>query len=85
MAICPDRSFLSFEGKTQTFTQTNDRINCLAQALRQMGMHEGGLYYEDLLSSFPSDEISSDIEDSDLTLLCLCTLLGQQGNLKECH
>lgn len=40
-AICPDRSFLVFEGQKQTFAETNKRINRLSFALGKMGICKG--------------------------------------------
>ena len=151
-AICPERDCIVFEGKRQTFTQTNERVNRLGNALANLGIEKGDrvailqvnctqyvesyyaaaklgaifvplnfrskqdelsyllgnaeakvllvgsryldiahamlphlpsvkqcisidgkqpdtLYYEDLISSSPPDEVFSEIEDEDITIL----------------
>jgi acyl-CoA synthetase (AMP-forming)/AMP-acid ligase II len=40
-AICPDRLAVIFEGKRYTFSQINERVNRLANALRKMGVKKG--------------------------------------------
>ena len=40
-AICPDRDLMVLEGKRWTFAQTNERVNRLANALRQLGLVKG--------------------------------------------
>lgn len=37
-AICPERDCLVFEGKRQTFAQTNERVNRLSNALAKLGI-----------------------------------------------
>ena len=39
-AICPDRDMMAFEGKRWSFSQANDRINRLANALAGMGVQK---------------------------------------------
>lgn len=40
-AICPERDCLVFEGKRQTYDQTNERVNRLANALAGLGVEKG--------------------------------------------
>ena len=40
-AICPERDCMVFEGKRQTYTQTNGRVNRLANALAGLGVAKG--------------------------------------------
>ena len=40
-AICPERDCTVFESKRQTYTQTNERINRLANALAELGVEKG--------------------------------------------
>jgi len=40
-AICPDKEVIVFEGKRFTFSQLNDRVNRLGNALLGMGMQRG--------------------------------------------
>jgi len=40
-AICPERSFLVFEGKHLSFAQFNERVNILATALRRLDVRKG--------------------------------------------
>ncbi len=40
-AICPERDCMVFEGKRQTFTQTNERVNRLGNALAKLGIDKG--------------------------------------------
>ncbi len=40
-AICPDRTAIIFEGKRYTFSQLNDRVNRLANALSNLGVNKG--------------------------------------------
>jgi len=40
-AICPDRDFIAFEGKRQTFNQTNERVNRLGNALAKLDIGKG--------------------------------------------
>ncbi len=40
-AICPDRRFIVFEGKPWSFEQFNERVNRLANALREFGVKKG--------------------------------------------
>jgi acyl-CoA synthetase (AMP-forming)/AMP-acid ligase II len=40
-AICPDRPFIVFEGKRWSFAQFNERVNRLAGAFRELGVHPG--------------------------------------------
>ncbi|HUT69860.1 MAG TPA: long-chain-fatty-acid--CoA ligase [Desulfatiglandales bacterium] len=40
-AICPDRDFLVFEGQRRSFAETNERVNRLAHALRELGIQQG--------------------------------------------
>jgi acyl-CoA synthetase (AMP-forming)/AMP-acid ligase II len=40
-AICPDRSFIVFDGKPLSFAQFNQRVNKLANALRGLGVQKG--------------------------------------------
>ncbi|MFC2003677.1 class I adenylate-forming enzyme family protein [Chloroflexota bacterium] len=40
-AICPERDCMVFEGKRQTYAQTNERVNRLANALAQLGVENG--------------------------------------------
>jgi len=40
-AICPDRPFIVFEGKQWSFVQFNERVNRLAGAFRELGVHKG--------------------------------------------
>ncbi len=41
MAICPDKTATVFEGKRYTFSQLNDRVNSLANALSNLGVDKG--------------------------------------------
>ncbi|MBM3148567.1 MAG: AMP-binding protein, partial [Chloroflexi bacterium] len=40
-AICPDRDAIVFEGKRWTYSQVNERVNKLANALLQFGIKKG--------------------------------------------
>ncbi|MBA7712503.1 3-oxocholest-4-en-26-oate--CoA ligase [subsurface metagenome] len=40
-AICPERAAIVFEGKRYTFSQLNDRVNSLANALANLGVDKG--------------------------------------------
>jgi acyl-CoA synthetase (AMP-forming)/AMP-acid ligase II len=40
-AICPDRPFIVFEGNQWSFGQFNERVNRLAGAFRELGVHKG--------------------------------------------
>jgi acyl-CoA synthetase (AMP-forming)/AMP-acid ligase II len=40
-AICPDRDCVVFEGKRYTFSQINERVNRLANALLKLGVKKG--------------------------------------------
>jgi acyl-CoA synthetase (AMP-forming)/AMP-acid ligase II len=40
-AICPDRDAMVFEGKRQTYSQTSERVNRLANALLKFGVNKG--------------------------------------------
>jgi acyl-CoA synthetase (AMP-forming)/AMP-acid ligase II len=40
-AICPERDCLIFEGKKQTYAETNERINRVANALARLGIEKG--------------------------------------------
>ncbi|MBW1800683.1 MAG: AMP-binding protein, partial [Deltaproteobacteria bacterium] len=40
-AICPDRDMMVFEGKRWTFSQANERVNRLANGLRELGVEKG--------------------------------------------
>ena len=40
-AICPDRDLVVFEGERWSFSQANDRINRLANSLRDLGIGKG--------------------------------------------
>jgi acyl-CoA synthetase (AMP-forming)/AMP-acid ligase II len=40
-SICPDRAAIVFEGKRYTFSQLNDRVNSLANALSNLGVDKG--------------------------------------------
>jgi len=40
-AICPERDFIIFEGAKWTYSQTNERINRLANALGNLGVNKG--------------------------------------------
>jgi len=40
-AICPERDCMVFEGKRQTFTRTDERVNRLANALAKLGIETG--------------------------------------------
>jgi len=40
-AICPDRPFIVFEGKQWSFVQFNERVDRLAGAFRELGVHKG--------------------------------------------
>ncbi|OGO22335.1 MAG: hypothetical protein A2Z28_02130 [Chloroflexi bacterium RBG_16_51_9] len=40
-AICPDREAIIFEGKRLTFTQLNERVNRLGNALLKLGVKKG--------------------------------------------
>ena len=40
-AICPDREAILFEGKRYTFSQLNNRVNRLANALLRLGVKKG--------------------------------------------
>jgi len=40
-AICPERDCIIFEGKRQTYAQTNERVNRLANALTGLGVEKG--------------------------------------------
>ena len=40
-AICPDRVMMVFEGKRWTFSQTNECVNRLANALMKLGIEKG--------------------------------------------
>ena len=40
-AICPERDCIIFEGKRQTYAQTNERVNRLANALTGLGVAKG--------------------------------------------
>jgi acyl-CoA synthetase (AMP-forming)/AMP-acid ligase II len=39
--ICPERAAIVFEGERYTFSQLNDRVNCLANALLNLGVSKG--------------------------------------------
>jgi len=39
-AICPERACMVFEGKRQTFAQTNERVNRLSNALAKLGIEK---------------------------------------------
>ncbi len=39
-AICPDRRFIVFEGRSWSFARFNERVNRLANALRQLGVQK---------------------------------------------
>jgi len=41
VAICPERDCLVFEGDRQTFAQTGERVNSLANALAELGVEKG--------------------------------------------
>ncbi len=41
VAICPDKMATVFEGKRYTFSQLNDRVNSLANALSKLGVKKG--------------------------------------------
>jgi len=40
-AICPDRNSVVFEGKRWTYTQTSERVNRLANVLKELGLEKG--------------------------------------------
>jgi len=40
-AICPERTAIVFERKRHTFSQLNERVNSLANALVQLGVNKG--------------------------------------------
>ena len=40
-AICPDKDAIVFEGKRYTFSQLNDRVNRLSNALSNLGVQKG--------------------------------------------
>ncbi len=40
-AICPDRDCIVFEGKRWTYSQVNERVNQLANALKKFGIEKG--------------------------------------------
>ena len=40
-AICPQRSFIVFEGKPLSFAQFSERVNRLANAFRELGVQKG--------------------------------------------
>jgi len=40
-AICPDKEVIVFEGKRFTFSQLNERVNRLANALLKLGIQKG--------------------------------------------
>jgi len=40
-AICPDRDAIVFEDKRYTFSQLNERVNKLANALKKLGVNKG--------------------------------------------
>ena len=40
-AICPDRPAIIFEGRRYTFTELNERVNKLADALSKLGIQKG--------------------------------------------
>jgi len=40
-AICPDRDAMVFEGKRLTYSQINEKVSRLANALLQLGMNKG--------------------------------------------
>ena len=40
-AICPDRDLMVFEGDRWTFRRTNERVNRLTNALRNLGIEQG--------------------------------------------
>ncbi len=40
-AICPERDCVVFEGKRQTYDQTSERVNRLANALAGLGVEKG--------------------------------------------
>jgi fatty-acyl-CoA synthase len=42
-AICPDRTALVFEGQRFTFSELEERVNRLANALRLLDVHKGDL------------------------------------------
>jgi acyl-CoA synthetase (AMP-forming)/AMP-acid ligase II len=41
IAICPERDCMVFEGKRQTFIQTDERVNRLGNALAKLGIEKG--------------------------------------------
>ncbi|MFC2017047.1 class I adenylate-forming enzyme family protein [Chloroflexota bacterium] len=41
ISICPDKTATVFEGKRYTFSQLNDRVNSLANALLNLGVQKG--------------------------------------------
>jgi len=40
-AICPDRAFIVFEGQRRSFSETSERVNRFAHALRKLGLQQG--------------------------------------------
>ncbi|MDY7031887.1 MAG: AMP-binding protein, partial [Thermodesulfobacteriota bacterium] len=40
-AICPDRDCMVFEGQRWTYARTNDRVNRLANGLKDLGVQKG--------------------------------------------
>jgi len=40
-AICPDRNSVVFEGRRWTYTQTSERVNRLANVLKELGLEKG--------------------------------------------
>jgi len=40
-AICPERDCMVFEGRRQTFAQTSERVNRLANAMAGLGIGKG--------------------------------------------
>ena len=40
-SICPDKVAIAFEGKRYTFSQLTERVNRLANALSNLGVHRG--------------------------------------------
>ena len=40
-AICPDREMIIFEAKRMTFSQVDDRVNRLVNALMKLGIEKG--------------------------------------------